>query len=95
MECTKCRKSLPIEEFSLKDKKNGIYYLPCNNCRKKIKEYNDINKDKIKHNYNIVKNERKIECDCGKIYIAFRDLHEIRHLQSKKHIKYLQNLLNT
>lgn len=90
MECTKCHQFLSKENFSIKDKKNGIYYLSCDTCRIKIKEYNEINKDKIKNNYNIVKKTRTIECECGKIYVAFRELHEIRHLQSKKHKDYIQ-----
>ena len=42
MRCSKCRKELSEEEFSI-NPKTGEYYKQCNSC----KEYYEQNKDRI------------------------------------------------
>jgi len=90
MECTKCKKRLDVSEFSYKNIEKNIYYLHCDNCRNKI--YSQKNKKNREiNNYNDVKEKNKIECKCGKIYIAFRDYHIKRHESSLYHIKNVNN----
>lgn len=90
MECTKCKKRLDISYFSLKNIKDNIYYLHCDICREKIN--NQKNKKNIETtNYINTKNNKIINCKCGKKFIAFRDYHIIRHESSNYHIK---NILN-
>ena len=94
MECTKCRKRLNLENFSYKNVKEKIYYMHCNNCRQKFSESHKNHKEKMKEDYNIVKQANKIECDCGINYIAFREYHIKRHENSKKHTDYLLALVS-
>jgi len=85
MECTKCKNKLDLKYFSYK--KNNLFYLHCDKCREKLQLEN--NKKKDKDMYNLIKETKKIECNCGKTYVAFRDYHIIRHQNSKKHLKYI------
>lgn len=86
MECTKCHKILSIDNFSLK--KNNIYYLHCEECRKKY--INNIDKkNKEKDAYNLVKKINIVNCSCGVSYVAFRDFHITRHINSYKHLSKL------
>ena len=88
MECTKCHKKLSLSNFSYKNAKEKIYYLHCNDCRKKIINLQKNNKETIKENYNNIKDSNKIECKCGTCYVAFRKYHITRHENSKKHLLF-------
>ena len=90
MECTKCKKRLDVSEFSYKNNDKKIFYLHCNNCRKKISFQNN-KKNREQDNYKDVKENNKMECKCGKIYIAFRNYHIKRHESSLYHIKNVNN----
>lgn len=90
MECSKCKKKLELYCFSYKDEKNKLFYLHCDKCRDKIKMQKN-KKQNEKENYNNIKETNKIECVCGKIYIAFREYHIIRHENTKNHLKYINN----
>lgn len=92
MECNKCHIKLELSHFSLKNKKDNIYYLYCNSCREKIKKQQDTYKDIAKEKYEIIKEVNKIECDCGVIYSAFRSYHIYRHNNTKKHKQYEKNV---
>lgn len=85
MQCTKCHKVLNLTEFSYKNIKEKIYYLYCNDCRKKVIETQKKYKEQMKEDYDIKKDTNKIECECGICYIAFRDYHIRRHENTKKH----------
>ena len=88
MECTKCKKKLDLIFFSYKNVKDKIFYLHCDNCRNKITQQK--NKKNIEYiNYENLKDNNKILCLCGKKYIAFREYHILRHLNSKNHINYI------
>ena len=89
MQCTKCKEVLNLSEFSYKNIKEKIYYLYCNDCRKKSIESQKKYKERMKEDYNIVKDNNIIECACGTSYIAFRDYHIKRHENTNKHIKAL------
>ncbi len=90
MQCTKCKEILDIQMFSYKNVDKKIYYLHCKNCRQKI--LNDDNKKiREKEFYDRQKKECKINCVCGVEYVAFRDFHIMRHVKSKKHVKYIMN----
>ena len=88
MECSRCHKTLDIDQFSYKNEKQKIYYLYCNNCREKTS--ND-KKNRDKEQYEIVKLTNSVKCACGKQYITFRDFHIKRHYNSKSHIEYIIN----
>jgi hypothetical protein len=85
MECTKCKKRLELIEFSYKNEQNKIFYLHCDTCRNK--ENNLKKKSYEKNQYNEKKETCKVNCKCGKIYIAFRDYHIKRHECTLFHIK--------
>ena len=88
MECTKCHKVLATDDFSYKNLAKKIYYLHCNNCREKLKK--QTNKKKAeKEQYESVKEKNVIQCDCGKVYVAFRDYHIFRHQNSKYHLSMI------
>jgi len=44
MECTKCKKKKMLNDYTLKNIKEGIYYTYCNHCRDKC----NIERDKYK-----------------------------------------------
>jgi len=90
MECTKCHKILPVDNFSYKNVAKKIYYLHCNKCRDKVKA-NKNKKEQEKMQYDIIKRTSIIECECGKKYVAFRDFHINRHIHSQYHLNYLSN----
>jgi predicted metal-binding protein len=92
MQCTKCFRCLEFSDFSFKNEKEKIYYLHCNDCRQKIIEYQQYNKEKTKEEYNIVKTSNIVLCDCGVSYIAFRKYHMVRHQSTKKHQSYLDQI---
>lgn len=89
MECTKCHKLLSVDNFSYKNIKQKIYYLHCDKCREK---QNHANKKSIeKEQYEKVKTDNVIECECGRKYIAFRAYHIARHNNSFAHLSYIRN----
>jgi len=90
MQCNKCHKRLPIDNYSYYIKKNNskIYYLSCNECRNKYLENNNI-REKLKQEYENRKNNNVINCCCGINYVAFRNYHISRHESSKKHKELL------
>ena len=90
MECTKCHRLLTIDNFSYKNIHKKIYYLHCNKCREKLMA-NKNKKQQEKEQYDITKKTNIIQCDCGKKYVAFRDYHIYRHVNSKCHLNYLNN----
>jgi hypothetical protein len=95
MECTKCRTVKNFEEFSYKNESEKIYYLYCDLCREKIQNIQLKYKEKAKENYNLKKNSNIVECVCGVKYICFREYHEYRHINSKKHKKLLKSNTNS
>lgn len=90
MECSKCHKYFDINSFSLKNKKQKIYYQHCNICREKNNEYLEFYKIKAKENYELLKITNYIKCECGAEYVAFRDHHIYRHYNSKRHLEYMK-----
>lgn len=84
LECTRCHKNLSLDSFSLKNVKDKIYYLHCDTCREKIKNFEN-KKQNEKDNYDLVKKTNVIHCNCGTNYVSFRTYHYIRHINSKKH----------
>jgi hypothetical protein len=66
------------------------YYIRTMKCINKyiagrtMKEYHEDNKDKIKQH-----NKTQCQCECGSI-TTFG--HKLRHLKSKKHMDYINNL---
>jgi hypothetical protein len=91
MECTKCHIRKDISEFSLKNVKENIYYLYCNQCREKTLAYQKKYKERAKEDYELKKKTCVIECECGKSYTYFRDYHITRHIDSKHHQNYVQS----
>lgn len=94
MECTNCHNKLELIEFSLKNKKEKIYYLHCNLCREKVKKQRETYKEVAKEKYEILKETNKIYCDCGVIYTGFRIYHIYRHKYTKRHQQYENDLIN-
>jgi hypothetical protein len=92
MECTKCHKILNLTEFSYKNVKEKIYYLYCDNCRKKVAESQKKYKEKMKDDYDTIKISNKIECRCGISYVGFRNYHIKRHESTTKHIMAMSTL---
>jgi hypothetical protein len=91
MECTKCHERKEISEFSLKNRKENIYYLHCNDCRKYILAVQNKYKEKAKGDYEIKKITNIIDCECGKSFVSFRDYHIYRHVNSKYHQNYINS----
>lgn len=89
MECTKCHKIKSLTEYSYRNKKEKIYYLYCDNCRKQTVEIQKKYKEKAVEEYNLRKTLNVIDCKCGISFVCFRDFHMIRHINSKKHKKIL------
>lgn len=85
MECTKCHKCLPKDNFSYKNTKDKIYYLHCNKCREKNLANSEDKKKKEKEMYDMIKKTNIIQCQCGVKYVSFRTYHTLRHLNSLKH----------
>ena len=79
-----------ISSGAKKLNENKIFYLHCDNCRNKIKLQKNKKNNEL-NNYNNIKHLKKIECICGKKYIAFRDYHIQRHEISNYHIKNISN----
>lgn len=91
MECTKCHKILDKDKFSYKNVEEKIYYLHCDSCREKMK--NQLNKKKVeKEKYEFIKRTNEIHCECGRKYIAFREYHIKRHVNSIIHLSYLMSI---
>lgn len=90
MECTHCHQVLEINNFSFKNKAKKIYYLHCNACREKLTNNPDIKK-RQKEQYEHTKKQSLIKCRCGSEYVAFREYHIRRHLNSQCHLMYLAN----
>jgi hypothetical protein len=86
MQCTSCNKILDLSNFSYKNITKKIYYLHCDHCRENIKKANPEKKEKEKRQYERVKKNSLIRCKCGAEYVAFREYHILRHLNSKRHI---------
>ena len=91
MECTKCHMRKHISEFSLKNVKEEIYYLYCDECRKQATDLQQRYKEKAKEDYEIKKLSNIINCDCGKTFVCFRDFHMSRHLNSKYHKNFIKS----
>jgi hypothetical protein len=89
MECTKCHKVKSLTEFSYRNKKEKIYYLYCDDCRKETLEIQKKYKDRAVEDYNLRKELNVIECKCGISFVCFRDFHMYRHINSIKHKKLL------
>lgn len=89
MECFKCRTRKDISEFSLKNSKENIYYLHCDKCRENVKQLQTKHKEKMREDYELKKTTNLIKCECGISFVAFRDFHMIRHVNSKRHQNYL------
>lgn len=90
IECTKCHKNLSLDNFSIKNAKEMIYYLHCNNCRNKIE--NETKKEREKEQYEMVKQTNVINCSCGACFVSFRTYHYARHMNSKKHKAALKQI---
>ena len=82
MECTHCHMYLSFDDFSYKNESKKIYYLHCNKCREKIK----TNKARNKEHYEMTKKTNVINCSCGTQFIAFREYHILRHVNTKNHL---------
>lgn len=95
MECTKCRITKPLTDYSFKNIKEKIYYLYCNECRKKTLEIQKKYKDEAKLGYEIKKITDNIECECGKSFVSFRSFHMERHMNSKFHQIYMEKIKNS
>ncbi len=89
MQCSCCKKILDKDKFSLKNEDKKIYYLHCNNCREKLKTSRPDKQKQEKQRYEKLKKDARIECNCGSVYVAFRDFHILRHLNTLKHKAYL------
>lgn len=85
MECTKCHLHKDLSEFSLKNVKEGIYYLYCDRCRQQTVNAQNKYKERAKEDYEIRKATNVINCDCGKSFVCFRDFHLVRHINSTYH----------
>jgi len=90
MECTKCKTKKTLNEYSLKNKKEKIYYSYCNSCRDRVNIEKEKYKDIAKENYEILKKTNVIKCDCGKSFVSFRDYHIYRHNNSKYHLEHIK-----
>lgn len=88
MECTCCHNILEISKFSYKNEAQKIYYLHCNQCREKIAT-DPYKKKREKAQYERMKKTSTIHCKCGVSYVAFRDYHILRHLNSQKHLHFI------
>ena len=56
---------------------------------------NDVTKkEREKQQYERVKSSSVINCKCGSNYVAFRDYHIVRHVNSKFHQSYLNRKLD-
>lgn len=87
MFCNKCNENKSLECFSYYIRKQKkIYYLSCEDCRTKNKEKKEEIKQKQKEEYEKRKETNLIYCECGGIYVAFREHHILRHNNSKQHL---------
>ena len=89
MECSACHKILDLCQFSFKNADKKIYYQRCDNCRKKE---SPEKKERDKECYELTKKTSTIICKCGITYVAFRDFHIRRHLNTQKHMAYKKSL---
>ena len=93
MFCNKCKQNKSLDYFSYYIRKQKkIYYLSCEDCRNKNKEKKEEIKKKQKEEYEKRKENNIINCECGSIYVAFRDYHIFRHNNSKQHKNNLNKL---
>ena len=88
MQCSGCKQILDIDKFSYKNEAQKIYYLHCNKCREKITNNTEL-KAKQKEQYERVKKNNVINCKCGATYVAFRDHHIRRHMNSINHLHFV------
>lgn len=87
MFCNKCNINKSLECFTYYIRKQKkIYYLSCEDCRTKNKEKKEEIKQKQKEEYEKRKEMNLVYCDCGGIYVAFREHHILRHNNSKQHL---------
>ena len=89
MECTRCHKRKPKNQFSYKNKQEKIYFQYCDDCRAKTSELQKRYKETAKEMYELKKEDNIMECECGKKYIALRAFHIERHVNSKWHQAYI------
>jgi hypothetical protein len=94
MECTRCHKILPVESFSYKNVAKKIYYVHCNSCREKLAKKQPNKKQNEKEKYEITKRDNVIHCECGRTYVAFRNFHINRHVNSKYHLASIEDIRN-
>ena len=87
MQCSSCKKNLDFDDFSLN--KHNIYYMRCNKCKQN--EDPDFIKQRNKEYYEFTKKNNVINCNCGSQFIAFREYHVMRHINSKRHLEYKKN----
>lgn len=87
MFCNKCNQNKSLECFNYYIRKQKkIYYLSCEDCKTKNKEKKEEIKQKQKEEYEKRKETNLIYCECGGIYVAFREHHILRHNNSKQHL---------
>jgi 5'(3')-deoxyribonucleotidase len=55
----------------------------------KKKEKEEEMKKKMKEEYLTRKENNIVKCDCGTIYIAFREYHIFRHLNTNNHKNFI------
>ena len=87
LHCSKCNNVKSFQDFDFKNKKDKIYYQHCNECREKTinNENYLIYKARAKEKYDIKKKANIIHCDCGAVFVAHRDYHIFRHVNSRRH----------
>ena len=91
MYCNTCKQNKNLECYNFYIRKNKkIYYVSCNECRNKRKEKEEERKKIMKEEYLKRKENNIVECECGTIYIAFREYHIFRHLNTINHKKLVQ-----
>ena len=91
MQCSTCKKVLDKSEFSFKNVDKRIYYQRCDHCRKKD---SPEKKERDKECYELTKKLSTIHCKCGSTYVAFRDFHIRRHLNTPRHLAYTKSQNN-
>jgi len=90
MYCNRCKQNKNLEFFNFYMRKNKkIYYVNCIECMNKKKEKEEEMKKKMKEEYLTRKENNIVKCDCGTIYIAFREYHIFRHLNTNNHKNFI------
>jgi hypothetical protein len=87
MECNRCKVVKDREFYSKKS--NGLYYISCNECKKKSQTYYNEKKDYIKFSFE--KAKEQIECKCGKTFICYNSTHYPQHIRSVFHQEYIKH----